>query len=149
MISQGSQLFHIACFRERNITAKNFQYLNLPILQCKKSLKKTKNYNILYNAPYSPHLNPIELAFGHIKRELRKNSPHNQFELISRLFHLARSINIIQSRAFFYSSLKYIKICLKGHNLLWIKCFVKYIQMIYVVVICEWYTIDKPPLTKN
>ena len=36
-----------------------------------------EDYRVLYNAPYNPHLNPIELAFGFIKRDIRKSSPNH------------------------------------------------------------------------
>ena len=77
-----------------------------------------RSHNILYNAPYSPHLNPIELAFGHIKQEIRRNPPHNQDDLISRLFQASKAMNISLIRAFFYSSIKYLETSLKGYNLL-------------------------------
>jgi transposase len=75
------------------------------------------DYTVLYNAPYTPQLNPIEETFSLIKREVRNKTPKNLKELENTLFWASKLVTFKISRSFIYSSLKWMKNCLENKNI--------------------------------
>jgi transposase len=53
-----------------------------------KNLCRRMKVNVLYNAQYSPWLNPVELLFGLVKRRLLKKQVHNKYLTIVLTFLL-------------------------------------------------------------
>ena len=51
-----------------------------------------KSHSVLYNAPYSPQFNPIELAFSIIKRDVKEKNPQNLKSLISSIISAAKKL---------------------------------------------------------
>jgi len=77
-----------------------------------------QDYVVLYNAPYTPYLNPIEQAFSFIKRRVRSASPKSFIELNNAIFEASCMVTSSISRSFVYSSLKYLRKCLNNEDLI-------------------------------
>ena len=76
-----------------------------------------EDYRVLYNAPYSPHLNPIELAFGFMKREIRQAQPKSLQQLCKAICTVSQKVTINLIRSFVYSSLKHFSNCIELKDL--------------------------------
>ena len=48
--------------------------------------------SLLYNAPYSPQLNPIELVFSIIKKDVKERGPQDLKSLISNTISVAKKV---------------------------------------------------------
>jgi len=44
-----------------------------------------KHYNILYNAAYTPQLNPIEFSFSRLKYQVKKAKPISEIDLVAKI----------------------------------------------------------------
>jgi len=56
---------------------------------------------LLYLPPYSPDLNPIELAFSKLKAHLRKAAEHTVARLTRRIGHVVTSFSARECRIYF------------------------------------------------
>jgi transposase len=79
--------------------------------------KITKNFleslNIIYNAPYSPDLNPIENLFGRVKKEFRRLNLTNENNILLNIFKSFKSVSnmylysyVVQSMKFYDKAIK-------------------------------------------
>lgn len=69
----------------------------------------SKFYNILYNAPYTPQLNPIEFAFSKIKSEFRQKRPKTEQELVKCIIESCSSITKSDACEYILHSIKLLK----------------------------------------
>ena len=86
--------YNCRCITERINTGKLILFMdNASIHKTKDFMQKLKRYqNIMYNAPYTPQLNPIEFAFSKIKNTVRKENCKSEKELISAIYKAANQI---------------------------------------------------------
>lgn len=70
--------------------------------------KFEKFYNVLYNAPYSPQLNPIEFAFSKLKNIVRKSRPKTEKELINNILRACNEITEKDAAGYIVHSLKFL-----------------------------------------
>ena len=77
-----------------------------------------KDYYVLYNAPYTPQLNPIEETFSFIKRNVRKANPQNLKNLNEAIFNACKLLTPTIANSFIYSCMKWMKVCLNNKDLL-------------------------------
>ena len=75
------------------------------------------SYNIIYNAPYSPQLNPIEYSFSKSKNKVRQMESKNEKELMNSIIYSLNFLTKEDFIGFFYKSLKNLKKCLKKEKL--------------------------------
>lgn len=68
-----------------------------------------KYYDCLYNAPYSPQLNPIEYAFSKIKSLVAKRAPMNESDLISAIEAAIKEIGSKDCAGYVWQSFKFMK----------------------------------------
>ena len=76
------------------------------------------SHSVLYNAPYSPQLNPIELAFSIIKRDVKEKNPQDLKSLISNIISAAKKVNVVVAWSLIRHTLKYVEISLKKQDLI-------------------------------
>jgi len=69
----------------------------------------TKFYNVLYNAAYTPQLNPIEFMFSKLKITVKKLSPLNENDLVMKILLAATSITPYECAEYIIHSCKYLK----------------------------------------
>ena len=69
----------------------------------------TKFYNVLYNAAYTPELNPIEFMFSKLKNTVRKLSPKNETDLVMKILIAATSVTPVDCAEYIIHSIKYLK----------------------------------------
>jgi transposase len=64
----------------------------------KAYVKKIKNIKLVYNVPYSPELNPIELLFNELKTYLRNEGINNNDTInkINKAFQNVKRNNLKQ-----------------------------------------------------
>lgn len=70
-----------------------------------------KEFTFLFNAPYSPDLNPIEMLFGDLKRTIREKSPNKEEEFTKLLDECLRKFDQKKCCRFVMHSYKFL---LKG-----------------------------------
>ncbi len=95
----------IALMLQKNpeILESRSQYIffmdNAPIHRAKSLKPFFENFRILFNAPYSPFLNPIEEFFGNWKHNFRKKAFQNTVDIVDKKY-------FIHSFSFFKDCLK-------------------------------------------
>jgi transposase len=62
---------------------------------------ETAGATLLYLPPYSPNLNPIELAFSKLKAHLRRAAEHTIPGLLHRIGRVVRAFSPQECRNFF------------------------------------------------
>lgn len=72
---------------------------------------------IIYNAPYSPQLNPIEECFSLWKHHVRKSRPQTERELVEAVLSAAHSISSADCRQFVRHSLGYYRDCFQLNDI--------------------------------
>jgi len=70
-------------------------------------------FRILYNAPYSPFINPIEEFFGNWKFYFRKRFAQNTIEIIQKIHQALLDIELSNLAWFHIHCLQYLLGCLK------------------------------------
>lgn len=83
---------------------------NASIHKSKDYMKKLeKFYNILYNAPYTPQLNPIEFSFSKIKHNVRKLRSKTKENLVRNILHSCELVTEKDAAEFIIHSIKFLK----------------------------------------
>ena len=77
-----------------------------------------ENFNILFNAPYSPFLNPIEEFFGNWKYHYRKNFRENSASIIEKILRSVKEIDENLLFSFYIHVMTFLRDCLQGNNIL-------------------------------
>lgn len=72
---------------------------------------------IIYNAPYSLFLNPVEECFSLWKHLVRKRFPQNERELIDAILYVTHKISSIDCKNFIKYSLKFHDLCFKCEDI--------------------------------
>ncbi len=83
---------------------------NASIHRSKAFMQKfTKFYNVLYNAPYTPQLNPIEFSFSKLKYLVKKFKPNSETDLVRKILKAATEITPKDCAEFIVHSLTFIE----------------------------------------
>ena len=105
-----------------NILKNRSQYIffmdNAPIHKAKSLQPFFQNFNILFNAPYSPFLNPIEEFFGNWKHNFRKKFRENTVNIADKIVRAVQEIDNALLYSFFMHSLSFLKDCLSRKPIL-------------------------------
>jgi len=72
-----------------------------------------KKFNILYNAPYSPFLNPIEELFSIWKAKFRKQIFEQNISIVEKISSSYKALESIKICHCFYLSLSFLFDCLE------------------------------------
>jgi len=64
---------------------------------------------ILFNAPYSPDMNPIENFFSHFKRQVKQKGFTDRETLLKSIIEVVQSYDRKHIAGFYYNCLKYMK----------------------------------------
>ena len=91
---------------------------NAPIHKANSLKPLFENFNIAFNAPYSPFLNPIEEFFGNWKHIFRRKFRENTVNIIDKILHSAQEINTDLLLSFYTHSMTFLKDCLKGNSII-------------------------------
>ncbi len=100
----------ISAHENRFKTKKIILFLDNAIIHRSKDYMKKLNlhYNILYNALYTPQLNPIELAFGKIKHNVKKTRPRTEKQLLRAIQGACQDITEKNAAEYIIHSLKFL-----------------------------------------
>jgi len=112
-----------------NVIQKGFQqHAGRPVtfFMDNASIRKSKlmkfyfmrGHSILFNAPYSPQLNPIELVFSLIKRKVREAHPEDLKNLINCIIEACKTINLVRTKNLIRHSLRFLKSALDSQDLI-------------------------------
>ena len=83
---------------------------NAKVHHSKDYMKKFANYcNIIYNAPYTPQLNPIEFLFSRLKSDVKKLKSKNESELLQNIINVCKSFKSKECAEYIVNSLKFLK----------------------------------------
>ena len=83
---------------------------NASIHKSKDYMQKfSKYFYVMYNAPYTPQLNPIEFAFSKLKNSVRKSRPKTENELIRYILRGCKEITEKDAAEYVVHSLKFTK----------------------------------------
>ncbi len=90
---------------------------NASIHKSKDFMQKfAKYYNILYNAPYTPQLNPIEFSFSKLKYLVKKAKPISETDLVKKILEASQTISPQNCSEFIVNSLKFIEKALNNED---------------------------------
>lgn len=73
-----------------------------------------RNLQVLFNAPYSPFLNPIEELFGHWKRNFRRKSAMEFPDIIKRILKSVEEIDEANFSSSFMHTVSFLEKCLNS-----------------------------------
>ena len=76
------------------------------------------NFCVLFNAPYSPFLNPIEELFGTWKYNFRKKFAQNTVDILQKILRSLQEVDNSLLYSFYIHSMTYLKDCLDGKAIL-------------------------------
>jgi len=84
---------------------------NANIHKSKDFMQKTFNnfFTTLYNAPYSPQLNPIEYCFSKIKTIVRKAKVNTEKQLLKAIHHAIGQVTPRDCAGFVIETFKYLR----------------------------------------
>ena len=83
---------------------------NASIHKSKDFMQKfIRYYNVLYNAPYTPQLNPIEFSFSKLKYLVKKAKPKSEKDLVQKILQASNKITNKDCSEFIVHSLKFIE----------------------------------------
>ncbi len=85
---------------------------NAPIHRAKVLKPLFENFQVLFNAPYSPFLNPIEELFGNWKHNFRRKFKMNTIDIIQKILESVQEIDNALLFSSFIHSLTFLKDCL-------------------------------------
>lgn len=91
---------------------------NAPIHKAKLLKPLLSHFQVLYNAPYSPFLNPIEELFGNWKHNFRKKFNLNTVGLTRKIVESVQEIDNALLFSAFVHSVSYLKDCLDNKSIL-------------------------------
>ncbi len=77
-----------------------------------------ENFQVLYNAPYSPFLNPIEELFGNCKFQFRKRYVQKEKNMLEKILDSVNSIDEANIFSFFMHSVTFLQDCLDEKSIL-------------------------------
>ena len=103
--------------------SQNFENKRITFFMDNASILKSKvfknqfmnSHSVLYNVPYSPQLNPIELAFSIIKRDIKAKNSKSLKSLVSCIIKASKKVNTIIGWSLIRHTLKFLAISLKGN----------------------------------
>ena len=108
------------CTSERNrISQKKTVFLmdNASIHKSKDFMQKfAKYYTVLYNAAYTPQLNPIEFTFSKFKYLVKKAKPTSEKDLIKKILRTANEISAKDCSECIVHSLTFIEQAMDQEN---------------------------------
>lgn len=85
---------------------------NAPIHKAKVLKPFFSNFCIMFNAPYSPFLNPIEEFFGNLKFNFRKKFAQNTLDILQKILKSFQEIENSLLYSFYLHSMTFLKNCL-------------------------------------
>ncbi len=88
---------------------------NAPIHRAKSLQPYLKNFRVLFNAPYSPFLNPIEELFGRWKHNFREKSYQNTVNIVEKIMKSVQEIDGATLFSYYIHSLEFLIESLKLH----------------------------------
>jgi len=99
------------CIGLRNISKRKFFFMdNASIHKSKDFMQKfAKHYNVLYNAPYTPQLNPIEFSFSKLKHLVKKAKPISEKDLVKKILQACNEISEKDCAQFILHSLTFLE----------------------------------------
>lgn len=105
-----------------DILKKRSKYIffmdNAPIHRALSLKPFLSNFCVLYNAPYSPFLNPIEEFFGNWKFNFRKKFALNTIDILQKILRSVQEIDSSLLFSFYVHSMTFLKDCLDGKKIL-------------------------------
>ena len=114
-----SFMFELSSSESRKVSKKNTIFLmdNAKIHKSKDFMQKfAKYYNVLYNAPYTPQLNPIEFSFSKLKHLVKKTKPISEKDLVKKILQVANEISSKDCSEFIIHSLTFIERALEKED---------------------------------
>jgi len=105
-------MFDLCKGEEERLSKKKVVFLmdNASIHRSKLFMGKVvKYYNVIYNAPYTPQFNPIELSFSKIKYIVRKLRPRTEKDLAQKILETCNMITAQDCCEFIVHSLSFIE----------------------------------------
>ena len=110
----------------QNILSNPSRYVffmdNAPIHKAKILKPFLSNFCVLFNAPYSPFLNPIEEFFGTWKFNFRKKFSLNTIDILQRILRSVQEIDNSHLYSFYCHSIKYLEDCLNRRAICSFSC---------------------------
>lgn len=85
---------------------------NAPIHKAKLLKPLFEHFQVLFNAPYSPFLNPIEELFGNWKHNFRKKYSLNTVGMIQKILESVKEIDYALLYSSFIHSITFLQDCL-------------------------------------
>ena len=107
-----SFMFELFTAEKARIKQKKTVFLmdNAKIHKSKDFMQKfAKHYTVLYNAPYTPQLNPIEFSFSKFKYLVKKAKPISEIDLMKKILKVANEISAKDCSEFIIHSLTFIE----------------------------------------
>ena len=77
-------------------------------------LKVLENYNVLFLPPYSPHLNPIELWFGELKKYVARTFYKTTLQLRKGI---VAAVKQVPSNYYSNTCKRLLKVCYEAYNM--------------------------------
>jgi len=77
-----------------------------------------QNFQLFYNAPYSPFINPIEEYFGHLKLKFREKIKKNTVNIAEKIAEAASEIDNALLFSSYIHSVTFLENCLDKKSIL-------------------------------
>ena len=91
---------------------------NAPIHRANNLKSFFSNFRVLFNASYSPFLNPIEEFFGTWKFNFRKKFTQNTVDILQKILRSLQEIDNSLLFSFYVHSMTFLKDCLNEKAIL-------------------------------